>query len=257
MITSAGNRQLKEIQALNTRHRERAKTGLFTAEGLKLFQETPRELIRNVFVSASFAREHPALLTGLNCETVEDTLFARICDTRTPQGILCVVRQPFYEREDLLGRGEPFLLLLEDLQDPGNLGTILRTAEGAGVTGILLSRGCADLFSPKTIRSTMGSVYRVPFRYEEDLPDVLSWLAANRIHTYGAHLKGTCSYSAPDYRDGCAIFIGNEGNGLSPALTDACGTLVRIPMEGRLESLNAAVAAAILMYTVHEKRTGK
>jgi TrmH family RNA methyltransferase len=100
----------------------------------------------------------------------------------------------------------------------------------------------------------MGSVFRVPFRCGEDPADILAWLDAKGIHTYGAHLDGTCRYSEPSYREGCAFFIGNEGNGLSPALTAACGTLIRIPMEGRLESLNAAVAAAILMYTVHEKR---
>ena len=255
MITSAQNRQIKEIQALNARHKERARTGLFTAEGVKLFTETPRNLLERVFVSASFVAANPALLREVPYETVEDTLFSRICDTKTPQGILSVVRQPAYQREDLLGNGAPFLLVLEDLQDPGNVGTILRTAEGAGVTGILLTGGCADLFAPKTIRSTMGSVFRVPFLYEDDPADTMDWLAENRIKTYAAHLSGSCSYRAPSYLDGCAFLIGNEGNGLSDYLTQRCDVRIRIPMEGKLESLNAAVASAILMYTVHEKRT--
>ena len=145
-------------------------------------------------------------------------------------------------------------MVLEDLQDPGNIGTIMRTAEGAGVTGIILSKGCADMFSPKTIRSTMGSVFRVPFIYEENILDLVAWLTDNHIHTYGAHLNGSCDYSEPDYTAGTAFLIGNEGRGLSAELTRSCETLISIPMEGRLESLNAAVASAILMYTVHFKR---
>ena len=113
------------------------------------------------------------------------------------------------------------------------------------------------MFSPKTIRSTMGSVFRVPFIYEEDLIETVNWLSANHVHTYGAHLNGICAYNEPDYRDGTAFLIGNEGRGLSSRLTDRCETLISIPMEGQLESLNAAVASAILMYTVHSKRNKK
>ena len=256
MITSARNQQIKEIQALNQRHKERVKTGLFAAEGIKIFTEAPKELIHRVFISESFEKNNASLLGGINYEVVADTLFGNICDTKTPQGILCLLRQPSYKREDLLGDGTraPFLLLMEDIQDPGNAGTIIRTAEGAGVTGIILSKGCVDLFSPKTIRSTMGSVFRVPFIYEDDLDDTVKWLSENNIHTYGAHLKGTCSYTDPSYTGGTAFFIGNEGNGLSDFLSSKCDTLIRIPMEGRLESLNAAIASAVLMYTVHYQR---
>ncbi len=256
MINSARNPQIKEIQALNQKHKERAKSGLFVAEGRKLFLEAPKELVQRIYVSETFAKEEQTLLDGRSFEVIEDSLFERICDTKTPQGILSIIKQPVYKRDDLLGdrKRQPFLLLLEDLQDPGNVGTILRTAEGAGVSGIILSKKCADLFQPKVIRSTMGSIFRVPFIYEENLEEVLSWLRSQNIHSYGAHLKGECSYSEPSYRGGSVIFIGNEGNGLSSYLTENCDTLIKIPMEGKLESLNAAIASAILMYTVHEKR---
>ena len=257
MITSAQNRQIKELNALISKRKERDKTGLFTAEGVKLFLEAPRGLIKNVFVSASFEKENSGLLKDTAYETIEDELFAKVCDTKTPQGILTVLKQPEYTREDILGNFIPFIMVLEDLQDPGNVGTIMRTAEGAGASGIILSKGCADMFSPKTIRSTMGSVFRVPFIYEEDLIETVNWLSANHVHTYGAHLNGICAYNEPDYRDGTAFLIGNEGRGLSSRLTDRCETLISIPMEGQLESLNAAVASAILMYTVHSKRNKK
>ena len=254
MITSSSNAQVKEILQLNAKGKLRKEKKRFTAEGVKLFQEAPPELREKVFVSASFENEHKGLLEGISYEVVEDRIFNRICDTRTPQGILTVLRMPHYERRDLLGEGNPLILVLEDLQDPGNVGTILRTAEGAGVTGVILSGKCADLFQPKTIRSTMGSIFRVPFRVEADLSEALEWLKAEGIRTYAAHLRGTRSYAQGDYAKASAFLIGNEGNGLSDTLTEACDHLVRIPMEGKVESLNAAVAAAILMYTAHMQR---
>ena len=253
MITSVQNQQIKLIQALNSKKKERDKHKLFVAEGVKIFREIPDELRYAVFVSESCERENGQLLNGVGYECVEDHLFERISDTRTPQGIITLVKQPAYSRDDLLGDKKPFILLLEDIQDPGNVGTIIRTAEGAGVTGIILTKGCADLTSPKTIRSTMGSIFRIPFVYE-DANDAVSWLKENDITSYGAHLAGKCSYIEPDYTSGTAIFIGNEGNGLSEEITEKCDMLVTIPMEGKLESLNAAVAAAIFMYKVHEKR---
>ena len=253
MITSIHNHRLKEISALISKRKERTRTGLFTAEGVKIFLEAPQELIVDVFVSAAFEATNAHLLDDKKYEVVDDSVFVKLCDTDTPQGIITVLKKPSYERNDLL-RGVPFIMVLENLQDPGNLGTIIRTAEGAGVTGIILSKGCADVFSPKTIRSTMGSIFRVPFIYEDNLLDVADWLKTNHIHSYGAHLNGTCTYTAPEYTDGIAFYIGNEGNGLSDSLAKRCDTLIKIPMEGKLESLNAAVASAILMYTVHSKR---
>ena len=253
MITSIHNRRLKEISALISKRKERTRTGLFTAEGVKLFLEAPRELIQDVFVSASFEANNYVLLKNTKYEVVDDSVFLKLCDTDTPQGITTVLKMPSYTHSDLL-HGIPFIMVLENLQDPGNIGTILRTAEGAGVTGIILSKGCADVFSPKTIRSTMGSIFRVPFIYEDNLLDVADRLKKNNIHTYGAHLNGSYTYNEPDYKNGTAFFIGNEGNGLSEELTAQCDTLIKIPMGGKLESLNAAVASAILMYTVHSKR---
>lgn len=187
-------------------------------------------------------------------EVLADRVFAQVSDTKTPQGILCVLEQFHYTLPDLLKRKNPHLLLLEDLQDPGNLGTILRTAEGAGVDGIILSRGCVDLYNPKTIRSTMGSVYRMPFLYTETLADVLPVLGKKGIRTYAAHLQGQKDYDQEDYRTGCAFLIGNEGNGLSGELSRQADAWIRIPMKGKLESLNAAVAASILMYEVFRQR---
>jgi len=147
------------------------------------------------------------------------------------------------------------LLLLENLQASRQVWeSILRTAEGAGVTGVILSKGCVDLYNPKTIRSTMGSVYRVPTLYTEDLCQTVEVLKKHGIRSYAAHLKGANFYDQENYQSGTAFLIGNEGNGLTEELTEKADTLIRIPMEGQLESLNAGVASAILMYEAYRQR---
>lgn len=228
---------------------------MFAAEGRKLFLETPPGLREQVFVSASFAEKEQDLLRECRYEVVDDRLFVKMCDTQTPQGILTVARMPHYTREELLeGTDVPLLLLLEDVQDPGNVGTILRTAEAAGVSGVFLSGKCADLFQPKVIRATMGSVFRVPFRVEQDLCGTAAWLREKGVRLYAAALEGSESFFYNAYTEPCAFLIGNEGNGLSAELLQTADQRVRIPMSGRVESLNAAVAAAVFLYEAKRQR---
>lgn len=254
MITSSSNQQMKNIALLNRKAKARREQGIFVVEGRKMFQEAPREWIRKVYLSESFEKAHEIPMDGIEYEVVDDRVFSSVCDTATPQGILTLVQIPSYQEEEVLGGETPFLIVLEDLQDPGNVGTILRTAEGAGVTGIIVSRRTADLFQPKTIRATMGSIYRMPFLETEDPVGFLSRLSEKGIRTYAAHLGGTQSYRVQDYTGPCALLIGNEGNGLTAAMAEQADVLVRIPMEGNVESLNAAIASAVLMYEVHGQR---
>ena len=193
-------------------------------------------------------------LNGVSYEVLKNDVFNHVADTKTPQGVLCVMKQKKYTLDQLTEGTCPLMLVLENLQDPGNLGTMMRTAEGAGVTGVLLSRGCVDIYNPKTIRSTMGSIYRVPFHYTDDLLGDMDKLHAKGICTYAAHLKGKGYYDEESYKEPAAFLIGNEGNGLSDELSDKAKQYIKIPMEGKLESLNAAVAAAILMYEASRQR---
>jgi len=256
MITSTSNPQVKNLQQLAKKARARNEQDVFLVEGMKMFQEAPREKIQKVYISKSLYEEKgQAFCEGLDMEILEDRVFAAASDTKTPQGILCVMKQYHYRLEELLQKKAPHLLILENLQDPGNLGTIMRTAEGAGVDGVILSRTSVDLYNPKTIRSTMGSIYRMPFLYVERIEDILPKLKEKKIHTYAAHLQGKNCYDKEDYRTGTAFFIGNEGNGLTEELSRKADTWIRIPMHGKLESLNAAVAASILMYEVCRQRS--
>lgn len=255
MIASTSNPQVRNLLQLQKKARVRNGQDVFLAEGLKMFLEAPKARIHKVYLSKSLYEEKGAgFLRDLPAEIMEDRVFAAVSDTKTPQGILCVLRQFHYRLEDLLTKKHPLLLLLEDLQDPGNMGTIFRTAEGAGVDGVLLSKNCVDLYNPKTIRSTMGSIYRMPFVCVERLEDTLPFLKERGIRTYAAHLQGKNCYDEEDYRRGSAFLIGNEGNGLSRELSDQADALIRIPIHGQLESLNAAVAASILMYEACRQR---
>ena len=153
MITSTANKQVKNIIQLTKKTKERQMQRVFLAEGIRIFEEIPKDWLQSIYVSDSFLqkKECPDKINGMEYETVSDEVFQRMADTKTPQGILCVVKQPQYELEELLRGDRTSLLILEGIQDPGNVGTIFRTAEGAGATGIIMS-GCADLFAPKTVR---------------------------------------------------------------------------------------------------------
>ncbi len=194
---------------------------------------------------------------GVWVEQVSEEVFRKAADTQTPQGILFVMGQSVCSLEALLqqaverergGGRPPLFLLLEDIQDPGNLGTMVRTGEGAGVDGIILGKGCVDIYNPKVIRSTMGSLYRVPFLYAEELGRVISLLKQKGIRVYAAHLKGERYFDEISYEGGTAFLVGNEARGLKEETARAADIYVKIPMEGALESLNAAVAAALLLY---------
>lgn len=260
MITSNANPRVKQIIQWQTKAKERRAAGIFLTEGFKMFEEAPEEMLKQVYLSEDALKkvgERPQLkekLESTGYETVSAEVFARMSDTQTPQGILCVIERPVYTQEQLLKAKQPLLMILEDIQDPGNLGTIIRTGEGAGITGVIMSKRTVDIFNPKTIRATMGSVFRVPFIYVESLSETIGAVHGCGIHTYAAHLAGKAYYDACSYREPTAFLIGNEGNGLSPEIADMAEKYLKIPMEGRVESLNAAVAASLLMYEAHRQR---
>lgn len=220
-----------------------------------MFTEIPKEYLYKVYASEAFYKEHQAVFEGMEVELVSDQVMKEISDTMTPQGVLALVKMLRYSIDDLLNQKEPLFLVLENLQDPGNLGTILRTGEGAGISGVIMSHDTVDIYNPKVTRSTMGSIFRVPFVYADDLFEVLEMMKAKNITTYAAHLNGT-DYTREDYSNGTAFLIGNEGNGLTDALTEKAQKKIKIPMCGKVESLNAAMASGLLVYEARRQRQG-
>lgn len=264
IITSPSNPQVKELVQLQKKAKLRAQQDLFVVEGIKMYQEVPKERLISTCVSESFYEKHRAFFAGREhaMMLVSDRVFEGISDTKTPQGVLCLVRQYHYTWEELLGgtaRGKedccgPLVMALENLQDPGNLGTILRTAEGAGVTGILLSEGCVDVYNPKVIRSTMGSIYRMPFCYAADFRGIVTEMKRKGVTWYAAHLRGKDTHDRQEYCRPTGFLIGNESRGLSDETAALADVYIRIPMCGQVESLNAAVASAVLMYEANRQR---
>ena len=254
MITSTSNAKVKELVQLQKKSKARSKAKKFVVEGIRMVKETPRDRLEALYISESFWNKYGNPIEGDFAEVLSDKVFAYVSDTKTPQGILAVVRQIEYDVKEMIQGQDAHILILDNLQDPGNLGTIFRTAEAAGVTGILLSMGCADIYNPKTIRSTMGSLYRMPFAYVEEFIETIQEVKKNGIKVFAAHLEGKNSYDQEDYRKGSAFLIGNEGNGLRQEVADCADVRIRIPMQGQVESLNAAIAATVLMFEVSRQR---
>ncbi|MBQ7581719.1 MAG: RNA methyltransferase [Lachnospiraceae bacterium] len=271
MITSLTNQKIKNVTALLTSTRQRREQNAYVIEGVKAFMEAPADKIRQVFLTQEgyekIRQKRPEIaslvtdgtmqnLKGPVCELVSDEVFARMSDTKTPQGVLCVMSMPDWSVETLLNKKEDLLVLvLEGIQDPGNLGTMVRSAEAAGAAFILADLQTADLYSPKVIRATMGAIFRVPVVYTEDLKKALRRLNSYGVQLCAAHLRGRQDYWDMQYSRKTAFLIGNEGNGLSDDITGLSDRLVRIPMDGEVESLNASVAASLLLYEWKRQRS--
>ena len=256
MISSTSNPQVKRLLQLQKKSKARNEEKVFIVEGLRMFVEVPEERVEKVYVSESFynKKKQEFEWNKYPYEILSDSVFQHVSDTKTPQGVLCVVKQKSYNVEKLLKAENPLFMVLDNLQDPGNLGTIVRTSEGAGVDAVFLSKESVDIYNPKTIRSTMGSIYRMPVIYVEDLLELLDMFREKGIKSYAAHLEGKNSYDQESYKSGTAILIGNEGNGLRDEVSNKADIWVQIPMKGQVESLNAAIAASVLMFEVARQR---
>lgn len=275
MITSTSNARIKYVEKLIKSSSARKLDGVFVVEGERICREVPADRVHEAFMSESFynklngadsalgktikSQTSQGLVPdecnymGYTCTVVSDGAFKKMSDTVTGQGILCVVTQNQMSADDYLDMhvdGRLRLLILEGIQDPGNLGTMIRTAEAAGFDAIIADASTVDVYNPKVIRSTMGGIFRLPVLKVDNLRECISRLKRDNITLYAALLEGSVDYRSADYADRIGILIGNEGNGLTAETAGASDVHVRIPMAGQVESLNAAVAASILMYEV-------
>ena len=255
-IESFKNKIVKEIKQLKIK-KYRTEKKVFIAEGLAFVDEIPplRKVICYVF-SKSFASKNNISFYEDKAPVyiLKDEIFDSLSDTKTPQGIMAVVEEKRYSAEKVIEKGD-FFILCEEIKDPGNLGTIIRTADACGASGVFLTKGSVDLYSGKVLRSTMGSIFHLPIIQNTDMENIMSLFKAKGIFTMGAHLQGQKTPYETDLKKPLAILIGNETKGLSDKISSLSDSLVKIPMPGRAESLNAAVAASILMYeTLRQRR---
>ena len=256
-ITSASNKKIKDISALLRKASLRRERGEFVIEGPKIFKEAPDDMIVQIFAGEAFFRNAPAevreKITSHESYIAADDVLAKAGDTMTTQGIMAVVRmQSDEESLSRISQADAYVLL-ERLQDPGNLGTIIRSAEAAGFA-VIMDQETTDIYSPKVVRSTMGTIFRVPHHRTDDLLGTIESLKSRGVRVYAAHLKGQRAYDAEDYTGASALLIGNESAGLSDRIAEMADTYVRIPMLGKVESLNAAVAASVLMFEAARQR---
>ena len=271
MITSVTNDTVKYVDKLKKKASFRREEGCFVVEGIRMIREVPEARRRMLFLTEAATEQYPELESWCGrVETVSEQVLRKLSDTETPQGMLAVVSMEDVMREagmdaDKTRSGlkleakpdtelcQPLYLVLDGLQDPGNVGTLIRTAEAVGATEVLLSRTSADPYSPKVVRSTMGTIFRVPVRVCEDLPGAVEELKKTGVVVYGTHLSGTDFYEN-DLTGPVAFLIGNEGKGLTDEVAATADRLLRIPMEGQVESLNAAVSGSVVAYEAYRQR---
>ena len=243
LITSLKNPKVALWKSLKDR-KGRKETGCFLVEGRKMVEEALMSsfAVETVLVDEARQQEFP-LPDSCTVYAMPSHVLAAVCDTKTPQGIAAVLRlrqQP--------ARDAKALVALDGVQDPGNVGTIIRTADAAGIGGVLLSQQCADVFSPKVLRATMGSIFRMDIRVTEDLRGELAALAERGYAVLSSQLDGTPFYDRGPVGEKFALVIGSEGNGVTEEVKAVATHRVKLPMRGGAESLNAAVAAGIMMY---------
>ena len=252
MISSASNDFVKHIKKLQTKKSYRREEGSFVVEGLRLVKDGLKN-IHTVVVSESFDASLIEDLNDREIVTVTDKVFKEISDTVNPQGIMGIAKMCSVSEEDIDGKN-PFIIFCDAVADPGNMGTIIRTADAAGASAVVLGEGCVDLYNPKTVRSTMSSLFNVKIVETDNSIKTLENFKNKGIRIFGTTPSGAKDIYAADFKGPVAVVIGNEANGICSEILDLCDEKLRIPMLGSTESLNASVAAAVTMYEVLRQR---
>lgn len=256
IIQSSTNKTIKYIKSLQLK-KFRDEHGSFVIEGEKLLREALayKGYISLVLLSQSFAESerHDELTAELYDNNIplyyaDDRTFKDACETDTPQGVIAVAEKMDFSLDEIMDKDELCMVLLHEVRDPGNAGTIIRTADACGLDAVLLSKGSVDLYNGKTIRSTMGSLFHIPVIQNLDTIETIARLKESKVTAIGAdpHSAVNC-IELPSYNR-CMIIIGNESQGISSDVSKVLDQNVRIPMPGRAESLNAGIAASIMMY---------
>lgn len=254
-ITSRQNRLVKQFSAIAGDGALRRESGLAALEGARLCADAAASdvPVEAVFFTAGARERYAQYLSSLLCRAkrvyeVSGPVAEKMSSVKHPQGVFCLCRFHGPEAIDSMTPSGRYLAV-EHLQDPSNLGAVMRTAEALGITGLLLAGKCCDPFSPKALRASMGAAFRLPMFEAGALPQALYALRKKGIRTYAAVADRTARcVLETDFSHGAVLAVGNEGNGLSLEAVEACELTVTIPMPGRAESLNAAAAATILMW---------
>lgn len=262
-IESRENKVIKRIKSLKQK-KNRDKENVFIAEGLRFVNHIPQNFeIELYLISEKFLKENTISEYEKRSIVylVEDKIFQNISDTEHPQGILAVCKRNEKSLTEILNsknnqqeESNAFYIVLEALQDPANVGTILRTADACGVDAVFLTKGCVDIYNPKLLRGTMGSMFNLSIVHDLELSEIMKELKSRNITTYAMHLSGTEYPYTMNLKENCCFLVGNEANGLTDECSNICDKFVKLPMIGNAESLNASIACGVMLYEVVRQR---
>lgn len=260
VISSKENENIKNIRKLKEK-KYRDLSGEYVIEGIKLVKEAIEENVNiKTIVVCDDCEKNGTIdqkllyeIAKYDCIYVTEKVFNLLTDVTNPQGILAVVKKNNNVSE--IDFKQDLILILDDIQDPGNLGTIIRTADSVNLKQIIVSKGCGDVYNPKVVRSSMGAIFRVKILESKNLVDTIKQLKKHNIKVIATDLQTTKSIYDEEYKK-CAVIIGNEANGVSKEVLDVVDKKIKIPMLGKTESLNASVATAIVLYEAMRQKGG-
>jgi len=260
IIKSKDNSKIKYIRSLNTK-KSRENDSAFVVEGIKFVGESINENadIKFVLISegSSLKNEVSDLIQILKEKEIEfflceDNIFNSVAETINAQGVLSVVSKAFYDKSKVLNDYK-FIVMCDRIQDPGNLGTIIRTADAFGPAAVIMNKGCVDVYNPKVVRATAGAMFRVPFILGDTSEEIIDAVKTAGFKIISTVVSSEYSFEDINESEKICVVIGNEGQGISREIIDESDMNITIKMNGRAESLNASIAAGICIYEIRKK----
>lgn len=256
MIESKQNKIVKYIKSLSNK-KNRDDENVFVVEGERFVSLINEDVeVKYIIVSQSYLQSNDNICNQNDLVIVTDEVFEYIAETVKPQGIMAVCRKQKYNLNDIL-KQDGTIIVCENMQDPNNAGTVIRTADSTGCICVVFTNNSVDIYNSKVVRGTAGSIFNIPVVYGYDSLEIIKLLKENGFVSYGTHLNTNNYYDDVTYENKTAIFIGNEGNGLLDSTAMSVDKLVKIPMLGKSESLNASVASSVILYEIVRQRRKK
>ncbi|OON97085.1 MAG: hypothetical protein ATN31_08640 [Candidatus Epulonipiscioides saccharophilum] len=252
-ITSISNPIIKNIRALQSKKSIRQQESLFIVEGTRAVNDLSDSAEISYFIATKDV-DRSNFNKKIQWITVSDNVYTHISDTKTPQGLMAVVKQKSKSLNDFEIKERGTYLILEDISDPGNLGTIIRTAYGLFVDAIFLTNDCSDLYSPKVVRSTMGSILNIDIIRNHDIASYINFFKDNKVKLYTTDLDQSSNLYDTNFDQAVAIIVGNEAKGISEYARKHADEAIKIPMRNGLDSLNVAMATGIVLYEVAKQK---
>ncbi|MDO5564142.1 MAG: RNA methyltransferase [Eubacteriales bacterium] len=253
IISSKNNIKIKEIKMIRDLSSYRKEKNLIFLEGERLINDTPIDLIKEIYIDENYKNKIPKIGKE-NVFIIKNNITNYISDTKNPQGIIAIARKPIMNYNNIFTSEFKNILILNSIKDPGNMGSIIRTSEASGISCIIIDKESVDYLSPKVIRSSMSSIFRVKIFETDNLINCILKLKKIKYDIYATDLNAKEYYDEINYSNNNAIVIGSEANGIDKKIMELCNKKIKIDMCGNIESLNASIATAIILFEMKRRR---